>query len=178
MVEGYKLNSMTTHTRTQNSLTLKTASILEILSFGTDISFSNVRNAAIHKKKKNCNNEMRRQKAAGFLCSSSCSSFSRLPWLTSAQRGGHNPDPLAVPFSAHALRMADASQSECRHRQPVPSVWRRRRQKIYACAKHETSTNRFARSRAPARLPPLTGLPLCSVAKEGSSISSDSLSRH
>lgn len=30
-------------------------------------------------------------------------------------RGGHNPDPLAVPFSAHALRMAAASQSECRH---------------------------------------------------------------
>lgn len=92
----------TTHTKTQNSLTLKTASILEILSFGTDISFSNVRNS----NAKNCNNEMQRQKAAG----SPCPSPSPAPC-----RGGHNPDPLAVPFSAHALRMAAASQSECRH---------------------------------------------------------------
>lgn len=53
------------------------------------------------------NNEMRRQKVNP---SRSSSSIHRLQWVP-----GIWPEPLAVPFSAHALRMAAASQSECRH---------------------------------------------------------------
>lgn len=118
---------------------------------------------------------MRRQKAAGTPCPS--------PSLAPC-RGGHNPDPLAVPFSAHALRMAAASQSECRHQSHSQS--RRQSQSLPTGLGHDvvpgdggrkftrvlnTRLPRTAlRTRAPlACLPrpcPASTLPLCSVAKE------------
>lgn len=101
------------------------------------------------------------------------------PLPQSLCRGGHNPDPLAVPFSAHALRMAAASQSECRHQSQSQS------QSLPTGLGHDvlpgdggskftrvlnTRLPRTAlRARAPLACPrpfPTSSLPLCSVAKE------------